>query len=108
ESYGTTRAALIVKYAPGLKLDGILLVSGGGSSSDATERAVDLLANMAAGAWYHKKVDRRGLTAEQFYHDALAFGRGDYSAALNNPNLTPGELHVMAQRVAAYIGLPVA
>jgi carboxypeptidase C (cathepsin A) len=108
ESYGTTRAGLIVKYAPELKLDGVLLVSGGGSSNDATERAVDLLANMAVGAWYHKKVDRRGLTAEQFYHEALAFGRGDYSDALKNPNLTPGELHQVALRVAAYIGLPAA
>lgn len=108
ESYGTTRAGLIVKYAPGLGLDGVILVSGGGSSSDATERAADLLANMAVAAWYHRKVDRKGLTAEQFYHEALAFGRGDYSAALTNPNLTPGELHQVAQRVAAYIGLPAS
>ena len=108
ESYGTTRAGLIVKYAPALKLNGVLLVSGGGGGNDTPSRAVDLLANMAVGAWYHHKVDRRGLTAEQFYQDALAFGRGDYSTALTNTGLTPEELHQVAQRVAGYIGLPVS
>src|SRR5262245_47508850 len=87
ESYGTTRAGLIVRYAPYLKFDGVILVSGGGSDEDPNANAVDLLANMAVGAWYHKRVDRRGLTAQRFYEDALAFGRSDYHAALSDANL---------------------
>ena len=105
ESYGTTRAGLIVRYAPYLEFDGVILVSGGGGR-DPNSHAVDLLADMAVGAWYHQKVDRRGLTAEQFYQEALAFGRGDYLRALNDANLQPAGLHLMAERVAAYIGLP--
>jgi carboxypeptidase C (cathepsin A) len=107
ESYGATRAGLIVRYAPYLKFDGVILVSGGGSDEDPNARAVELLANMAVGAWYHKKVDRRGLTAQQYYEETLAFGRGDYYAALSNANLQPADLHRMAERVSAYIGLPV-
>jgi carboxypeptidase C (cathepsin A) len=108
ESYGTTRAGLIVKYATDLEFSGVILVSGGGGSSDPNTRAAELLANMAAGAWFHQKVDRRGLTAEQFYSQALTFGRTDYVAALNNANLTPLQLHEMAERVKGYIGLPTA
>ena len=108
ESYGTTRAGLIIKYAPYLRFNGVILVSGGGGSRDPNIHAVDLLADMAVGAWYHNKVDRRGLTAEQFYKDALTFGRGDYLATLNDPNLQPAAMHLMAERVASYIGLPVA
>lgn len=106
ESYGATRAALIVKYVPELRLNGVLLISGIDWSSNP--RVVNFFATMAAGAWYHKKVDRRGLTAEQFYLDALAFARDDYFAALRNTNLQPVELHAMSERVAGYIGLPVA
>jgi carboxypeptidase C (cathepsin A) len=108
ESYGVTRAALILKYAPYLRFDGVILVSGREGGEDSNAHAVDLLADMAVGAWYHKRVDRRGLTAEQFYRDALAFGRGDYLAALNHASLQPAELHSMADRVAAYTGLPVS
>ncbi len=108
ESYGTTRAGLIIKYAPELKFNGVLLVSGGSGSIGPNTGYINGVGTMAAGAWYHNKVDRRGLTVEQFYLDTMKFAHGEYANALaQGNNLPPGQRHVVAEHLSAYIGLPV-
>lgn len=106
ESYGTTRAALIAKYVPDLRFNGVILISGGGGGAGASGAYLDTLPNFAAGAWFHGMVDRQGKSVEQFYSDARAFARGGYAAALaKGAGLTPEERHVVAARMAQLIGL---
>jgi len=108
ESYGTTRAGLIVKYAPELKFNGVLLVSGGSGSIGPNARNIDSVGSMAAGAWYHERVDRRGLNVQQFYKEAMKFARSEYADALAQGGKLPvTELHRVAVKLSAYIGLPV-
>jgi carboxypeptidase C (cathepsin A) len=108
ESYGTTRAGLIVKYAPELKFNGVLLVSGGSGSSGPNAGHINSVGTMAAGAWYHNKVDRHGLTVQQFYAAAMEFARGEYADALAQGTSLPApERRRVSQKLSTYIGLPV-
>ncbi|MGO9999881.1 MAG: S10 family serine carboxypeptidase-like protein, partial [Acetobacteraceae bacterium] len=56
ESYGATRAGLILKYAPELKWNGVLLISGGSSTTGENSQDINVIAPMAAGAWFHDKI----------------------------------------------------
>jgi carboxypeptidase C (cathepsin A) len=60
ESYGTTRAAMILKVVPDLKFDGVALVALVADTSGREMPYVAALPTMAAGAWYHQRVDRKG------------------------------------------------
>jgi len=63
---------------------------------------------MAAGAWYHERVDRRGLTSAEFFREALAFARGPYAEALaRGASLGTEERQRVATQLASFIGLPV-
>lgn len=110
ESYGAIRAALIANGEPAASFDGVLLVSGPGTPFDAPPdvQIVGSIASLAAGAWYHGRVDRRGLTSAQFFEAAATFARGPYAQALAAGDALPAEER---QRIAAalsdYIGLPV-
>lgn len=109
ESYGTTRAGQIVKDVPDLKFRGVLLISGGAGSSGPNATAIDRVGTMAAAAWYHDKVDRRGMTVQAFYAAAMQFARGEYAAALaQGPGLSASELHRVAMQLSGYIGLPAS
>jgi carboxypeptidase C (cathepsin A) len=108
ESYGTTRAPLILNYAPQLKFDGVLLISGGGSRTGDNAREINGLATMAAAAWYHQKIDRKGRTVGEVADEANAFATTDYAAALAQGDALPAaERHKVAERMSALIGLPV-
>jgi carboxypeptidase C (cathepsin A) len=107
ESYGTMRAGLIVKYVPKLRFRGALLVSGGGDSTEANAETIRRVGTMAAGAWYHRKVDRRGLTVQEFYAEAMRFARGEYAKGLAaGPSLSAADRHNLAEKLSSYIGLP--
>jgi carboxypeptidase C (cathepsin A) len=107
ESYGAVRAGLIVKYVPQLKFAGVLLVSGGSIAAGPNAGDINRVGAMAAGAWYHNKVERRGLTVQQFYAEAMEFARGDYAGALARGARFPvEERHRVAHRLSTYIGLP--
>ncbi len=106
ESYGTTRAGQIVQYAPWLKFHGVLLISGGAGPTGPNSAAIDRIGPMAAAAWYHNRVDRRGLTVQQFYAQAMQLARGEYAAALDQgAKLPAARRHSIATQLSSYIGL---
>jgi carboxypeptidase C (cathepsin A) len=107
ESYGTTRAAMILKVVPDLKFDGVALVALVGDTSGREMPYVAALPTMAAGAWYHQRIDRKGRTVQQTFDEALAFARGDYVTALiQGASLPAAERHRVAERMSQLIGLP--
>lgn len=107
ESYGTTRAAMILKVVPDLKFDGVALVALVGDTAGREMPYVAALPTMAAGAWYHNRVDRKGSTVQQTFDEALAFARGDYvNALIQGASLPAAERHRVAERMSQLIGLP--
>ncbi|MGZ3376111.1 MAG: S10 family peptidase [Phenylobacterium sp.] len=108
ESYGTNRAAAIVKNGKDLPFDGVMLVALAANVGGREMPYVAALPTMAAGAWYHQKIDRRGRSVEQVFNEALEFARTDYVTALiKGSSLSAAEKHRIAVRMAALIGLPV-
>jgi carboxypeptidase C (cathepsin A) len=108
ESYGTTRAGLILEYCPQLRFDGVVLVSGGGRVSSGRNAVyVASVPSMAAGAYFHGKIDRRGRSVEQVVDQARHFARTRYAAALvRGTSLSEAQRHRIAKELSAYIGLP--
>jgi carboxypeptidase C (cathepsin A) len=108
ESYGTIRAAAIVKNGKDLPFDGVLLVALAANVGGREMPYVSALPTMAAGAWYHQKIDRKGRTVEQVFNEALDFARSDYVTALiKGGSLPAAEKHRIAVRMSSLIGLPV-
>ncbi|HLZ74162.1 S10 family peptidase [Phenylobacterium sp.] len=109
ESYGTNRAAAIVKNGKDLPFDGVMLVALAANVGGREMPYVAALPTMAAGAWYHQKIDRKGRTVEQLFNEALEFARTDYVTALiKGGSLPAAEKHRIAVRMSSLIGLPVA
>jgi len=109
ESYGTNRAAAIVKNGKDLPFDGVMLVALAASVTGREMPYVSSLPTMAAGAWFHRKIDRKGRTVQQVFEEARDFARTDYVTALiQGASLPAAERHRMAERMSALIGLPAA
>jgi carboxypeptidase C (cathepsin A) len=108
ESYGTTRASLILKYCPQLHFSGVLLISGGERTAAGPDAPfIESVPPMAAGAYFHRKVDRNGRSLEQFVAQARQFASGDYADALaKGQSLSPADRHHVADQLASFIGLP--
>ena len=108
ESYGAIRAGLILKYCPDLRFDGVILISGPGS--DVSGRNATYIASlpwMAAGAYFHGKIERSGRSVEQVVEEARRFARTEYAQALKQGKTLPAaERRAVAERMAAFIGLP--
>jgi carboxypeptidase C (cathepsin A) len=109
ESYGTNRAAAIVKNGKDLPFDGVMLVALASNVGGREMPYVAALPTMAAGAWFHQKIDRKGRTVEQVFNEALEFARTDYVTALiKGSSLPASEKHRIAVHMSSLIGLPVA
>lgn len=108
ESYGTTRAGLILKYCPQLHFKGVLLISGGDHSDSGPDAEfIETVPPMAAGAYFHGKVTRDGRTLEQFVAQSREFARTRYAAALaKGASLSPTERQRVAEQLASFIALP--
>lgn len=107
ESYGTTRAASIVKISSDLPFDGVLLIALSGEVPGREMPYVVTLPTMAAGAWHHAKIARAGRTVDQVFDEALDFARTEYLTALvQGGSLPDAERHRIAQRMSALVGLP--
>lgn len=123
ESYGSARAALLPRalmggptygeVMRGITVNGIVLLgsslNGAGTAGLSPSLAAALnLPAMAATAWAHQKIDRRGLTIEAFDAEVTAFATTDYLAALDKAaagTLDDAERGAVAARLAAYTGL---
>jgi carboxypeptidase C (cathepsin A) len=116
ESYGTTRAAVLAKALdggpfgggtlPGVSLNGIVLLglSMGSPGSDTEEQL--LLPSLAATAWYHGKIDRKGRTLEAFVSEVRQFAAAEYGAALfAGGRLPEAQRQAIAARLAEFTGL---
>lgn len=119
ESYGTNRAAEIAgqlaEDPDPFPLAGVILYGQAVNIMEYAQRAanndsyVASLPTLAAIAWYHGKVDRRGLTVEQFMAKASAYAKTTYLTALFRGNELPAdERQAVADQLSAYTGLPAA
>jgi carboxypeptidase C (cathepsin A) len=126
ESYGTTRASglaghLLKRHS--IALNGLVLVSsilnfqtaGFDRKTWTFERGNDLpyqvfLPTYAAAAWYHRRLERRylDLPLPEFLAEVERFAATDYTLALfAGDRLEQARFDEIAERLAAYTGLPV-
>lgn len=119
ESYGTVRAAVVSRMLTGgplstgkmngITLHGVILLGQamnvfGGRGGDIG--SANVLATLAATAWYHDKVDRANKSLEQHVDEARAFAANDYIRALSaGSTLSSEERLRIAERLAALTGL---
>ena len=107
ESYGANRAAAIVRSGKDLAFDGVMLVAMAAGVPGREMPYVAALPTMAAGAWYHRKIDRKGRTVGQVFDEARDFARSDYVTALiEGASLPAAEKRRIAVRMSQLIGLP--
>ena len=107
ESYGTDRAGRIMKRNRELRFHGVVLIALAVPSEGRLIPYVTALPTMAAGAWYHRKIDRNGRTVGQVFDQAEQFARTDYVEALILGSSLPAAGRTrIAQRLAQLIGLP--
>ena len=107
ESYGTSRAATIVGMAQDLPLDGVLLIALAAENPGQEMPFVAALPTMAAGAWYHGRIDRKGRSVSQVFDETVQFARTDYVTALIRGGSLPlAEKRRIAARMSTLIGLP--
>lgn len=113
ESYGTARALAMLgaQDKAGLPLpDGVALFSLSiGDSDGPIISDVALLPTLAAVAWYHEAVDRKGQTVAQRFAEARAFAEIDYAQALiAGASLPQADRRRVAARLSELVGLPAA
>lgn len=119
ESYGTHRAAEVGRQLAALPepilLDGIVLFGQAVNIAEYAQRPRNIISyvvslpTLAATAWHFGKVDRRGLTLEQFIAAAREFAAEDYLEALYRGNTLPqADRERVAHALEAYSGIPAA
>lgn len=120
ESYGTTRAAVLVNMLQGRAVDfnGIIMLAqilNFDLSPDGPEinPGVDLpyqlaLPTYAATAWYHKKIPDAPAKLEDFLAEVERFAMGEYAMALSaGGGLETARRDAIAAKLSRYTGLPV-
>lgn len=122
ESYGSVRAAVLPRALlggpfyggtmRGITIDGVIMLGlaldTGRSGKTGLTAEQRLLPAMAATAWYHRKIDRAGRTAQQVHDDAARFAVEEYGpalAALDAGTLGAADKARIAARLAAFTGL---
>lgn len=107
ESYGTDRAGRLIEHNKELRFDGVVLIALAVPSEGRLIPYVTAIPTMAAGAWYHRRIDRGGRTVAQVFDQAEQFARTDYLEALILGSSLPAAARTrIAQRLAQLIGLP--
>jgi carboxypeptidase C (cathepsin A) len=109
ESYGTDRAGRILEQSKRLRFNGVILVALAAPADGHLIPFVTALPTMAAGAWYHHRIERAGRTVEQVFDSAEQFAHTDYLTALvQGSSLPAGDRTRIAQRLSQLIGLPAS
>lgn len=116
ESYGTVRAAVLAKLMgggptgggvlPGLSLNGIALVGTALTFPSGDINTQGLLPSLAATAWHHGRVDKKGRSFDAFMQEVREFDSNEYAVALYAGNRLPeAQRQAIASRLAALTGL---
>jgi carboxypeptidase C (cathepsin A) len=116
ESYGTVRASLLTRALFGLNgsplrgisINGLMLIGHDANLLPFTSevRFHSSLTTMAATAWFHNRVDRRGRSFEQFIDEARRFADNELAAAIRaGVNIDDTSLASVAERMAGFTGL---
>lgn len=109
ESYGTDRVGTMLARGQRLRFQGVVLIALAVPSAGRLVPYVTALPTMAAGAWYHRKIDRGSRTVEQVFDAAERFARTDYLPALFlGSSLPDAQRARIAQRLSELIGLPAS
>jgi carboxypeptidase C (cathepsin A) len=121
ESYGTMRAAglALALQEKDVDLNGVIMLSNILNwdfvpDDPQVNPGIDMpyivsLPTYAATAWYHNRIASRPPELRPFLDEVEAFATGDYAAALLKGNALPEpERQRIAQRLAAYTGLPLS
>ncbi|MDV6332948.1 S10 family serine carboxypeptidase-like protein [Asticcacaulis sp. 201] len=117
ESYGTIRAPQIMKdlaeAEKPLTLGGVILFGQAANIVDYVQHPTNIISyvvslpTLAATAWYHRAVDRKGLSLGAFVDEARAFADNEYLPALYKGDLiTPADKAAVAAKLAEYTGVP--
>jgi carboxypeptidase C (cathepsin A) len=122
ESYGTPRSAVLIKdlsLGRNVDFNGVILLSqilnfalndDGPGVNPGVELPYELaLPSMAATAWFHHRVPSNPPHLRPFLKTVEHFAMGQYADALaEGASLPEAERQSIAERMHAYIGLPVA
>jgi carboxypeptidase C (cathepsin A) len=123
ESYGTPRTAVLVNVletGDDIDFNGVIMLSqilnfdlsadAPGFNPGTDEAYIVSLPTYAASAWYHNRLPgQRPADLEAFLKDVEHFANTDYAVALQaGASLDPAQKQAIAEKLAAYTGLPAA
>jgi carboxypeptidase C (cathepsin A) len=123
ESYGTPRSAVLVnnlETGSNVDFNGVILLSQilnfdlsidtGSLNPGSDEAYIVGLPSYAATAWYHNRIaGGRPPALEPYLKEVEQFANGEYAQALQmGTELDPARRQAVAEKLAGYIGLPVA
>jgi carboxypeptidase C (cathepsin A) len=120
ESYATLRVAEAARQLARLPepvlVDGIFLMGQAANQLEVNTRPYNIIApaiglpSIAATAWYHNRVDRRGLSVWQWLDSARHFSANEYINALfkGTGALDDATRHRIAGRLQSLTGIPSA
>ena len=119
ESYATIRVPEAAKQLSRLPepilLDGVFLMGQAANQLEVNTRPYNIIApviglpSVAATAWYHNKVDRKGRTVYQVIDEAMKFGHDEYVAALFKGNaLDEASRKRIADKLQYFTAIPAS
>jgi carboxypeptidase C (cathepsin A) len=120
ESYATIRvpeaARQLLRLPEPVAVDGMFLMGQAANQLEVNTRAHNILApviglpSVAATAWYHDRIDRKGRTVYQVMDEARAFGANEYLPALfkGTAALDAATRTRVADRLESLTGIPAS
>jgi len=117
ESYATIRvpeaAKQLARLPKPILVDGMFLMGQAANQLEVNTRPYNILApvvglpSVAATAWYHNKIDRKGRTVYQVMDEAMQFGLTEYLPALfqGNTALDEATRTKIANRLESFTGV---
>jgi carboxypeptidase C (cathepsin A) len=116
ESYGSIRQVIAgsILAKQGVPLRGQIILGDSIFLQETSRRTHNIISTavsvpmLAITAAYHGKADKKGKTDKEFLDEVYAFAMGEYLSALaKGYTLGEGERRAIAERLSAYIGIPV-
>jgi carboxypeptidase C (cathepsin A) len=119
ESYATIRvpetAKQLLRLPEPIVLDGVFLMGQAANQLEVNTRPYNIIApviglpSVAATAWYHNKVDRKGRTVYQVMKEAMDFADNEYLNALFKGNALDDATRTrIAQRLESFTAIPAS